>query len=84
MTVEGVEGAVDLVAGIQGGANPQGRLLDLAACGQEVAIDATTRILRLTHTPCVGCTVVLGNQIRFTNVASETGYRDAWITSCHP
>lgn len=83
MTVEGVEGAVHLVAGIQCAANPQRRQLDLAASGQEVAIDAATRVLRLNHASRVRCTVILGNQIRFTNVAGETGYRDAWITSSH-
>lgn len=61
MTVEGVQCAVDLVAGIQCLADTHCRLLDLEASGQEVAIDAATRILCLMQTSTVRCAVVLGN-----------------------
>lgn len=75
MTIEGVQGAVDLVAGIQCLADTHGRLLDLEASGQEVAIDAATRILCLMQTSTVRCAVVLRDHIGFTNIASETGNR---------
>lgn len=75
MTVEGVQCAVDLVAGIQRLTDTHCRLLDLEASGQKVTIDAATRVLCLMQTSTVRCAVVLGYQIGFTNVASETGYR---------